>query len=216
MKIKLFTLLLICITLINPGLANTYEVPLTPYIRIDSGWYKFDDVSVPILKTEASSKIKSDIKQTLGIGVGVKFETLRLDFTYNHHISPLFTSRRTTNTYIMRRSSTIDAYLFNLYCDINDILSGFIPYIGTGIGVARVKDRVLNFVTTKGHIPSTNNFAYKIILGGALDLNTNIKLDASYNFINYGKSHSLIIDRQEYGKTLYKGHMINVGIRWEI
>ncbi len=215
MRIKLFTLLML-ILLVNSAKANKYDISVNPYIRIDSGWYKFDDVSVPNLRDNTANKIKTDIKQTLGIGIGAKFKIIRLDLTYNYHISPFFTSRRATNNYVMRRSATIDTYLFNLYCDINDVFSNFTPYIGAGIGISKIKDRVLNFITTKTHIPSKYNLAHKITIGGGFDLNENIKLDISYNFINYGKSNSIIIEHLEYGKTTYKGHMINVGVRWEI
>lgn len=221
MKNKIITIALSFILASNSNLAlakNTDDSStVSPYFRIDSGWSKFRDTSVPVTISQyfnqfSYKKVSSDFKPTLGAGIGLNLNrNLRTDFIFMRHISTAFKSSK---THTIKRVPLIDTYFLNLYYDIPNIFKGFTPYVGTGIGVALIKDKVKSFIHTKATMPRKTNLAYKFVIGSSVDLNEKVKMDISYTYHNYGKSSSNIINNQEFGKAIYKGYIISAGIRF--
>lgn len=192
-----------------PGVVNSY-------IRVDSGWNKLNNTNVPFDKA-GSKRVRANMHQTFGGGVGLVLDNnLRLDLTYQRHISPVFKANNMGNKYIMKRKVDADVLLLNVYHDVVGLHDTITPYVGVGFGAAKLKEKVTNFVGIKANVPVSTNLAYKIILGSTFDINDKAKLDVSYNYHNYGITKSKIIEKQEYGKTTYKGHNVNVGFRFHL
>jgi opacity protein-like surface antigen len=187
-----------------------------PYIRLDTGWSKLHDTEIPVAKgfpvILETKKVKSDFKPIIGGGIGFYLEKIRADITFNRHMAPVF---KGSNNNTVKRQPTIDTYFLNIYWDL-DIENNntiFTPYMGVGIGVALVKDKVKNLVGTKALIQRKINFAHRCIIGTTITVTDNVLFDISYIYHHYGRSRSKTIEKQQYGRTLYRGHMLTTGIR---
>jgi len=116
----------------------------------------------------------------------------------------------------------IDAYFLNLYYEIASNVSIFNPYIGAGVGLARVRDNLSlsliennNLSRSSQKISAKNNFAYKFVIGSSFDLNENVKFDLAYNYHDYGKTKSALDSRKnQIGKTYYRAHVVSAGLRF--
>jgi len=192
-----------------------------PYVRLDSGWAQFQRVN-GLSDINGNSKLKSKTNNIVGagLGIGINFgDKIRSDITWSRHLQPGLHSENSTAK--VERKPLIDAYFFNLYYETGISMSIFNPYIGAGAGVAVVKDK-LSYVainrngmhTGSYSINRKNNFAYKFTLGSAFDLNDRIKFDFSYNYHDYGKTKTgMDVLNKQIGKTHYRAHIINAGIR---
>lgn len=194
---------------------------ILPYVRIDSGWAGFQRVN-GLDTLNGNSKLKSKINNIVGagLGIGINFgDKLRSDLTWSRHLDPELHSENINFT--VKRKPLIDAYFFNIYYETGFQMSIFNPYIGGGAGVATVKDKLSYFVINNNvvnHgsylINRKNNFAYKLMVGSAFDLNERIKFDLSYNYHDYGKSKSRVdVLGKQIGKTHYRSHIISAGLR---
>lgn len=194
---------------------------LLPYFRLDSGWAMFENVKGTRVQNN-NSKLTSQANPIVGAGVGLGLnfgDKFRSDFTWSRHINLVFHADNAN--YNIKRKPVIDAYFFNLYYELGNLITVFSPYIGAGVGVAVVKDKlsvltITNDITSVSeNIARKNNFAYKFIIGSAFDLNERVKFDLSYSFNDYGKTKSrLDASKNQIGKTHYKAHVISAGLRF--
>jgi len=105
----------------------------------------------------------------------------------------------------------VRTFLLNVYYDF-DTKSGFSPYLGGGIGTARVKydDLTLDFY----HIPiilpgdSDHALAYQLSAGLGYAVNENITLDLSYRYFSTSDLHLQIVDDD------LSTHNILLGLRY--
>lgn len=121
-------------------------------------------------------------------------------------------------------SSTVKSQFImtNVYYDLTNS-SNFTPYIGAGIGYARLKAN--NSTSFRGMTEyfsdSSNNFIWNISAGASYNINTNLAIDASYRFTDYGKvktNHNFNIG-QQYNhqidtRSKVRGNTFNLGIRY--
>ena len=226
MKKNIIVTLLSTSLLVIPSIAKAerYINPdILGYFRIDSGWSHFHNVKAGDTGVAANSKLKSNTSAIVGagVGLGVNFgDKVRSDITWSRHLDPKLYADNQGNS--VKRKPLIDAYFANLYYETGLELSVFHPYVGAGIGFAALKDTLSYSVTTnnssnKGNyiIRRKNNFAYKLILGSAFDLNDTIKFDLSYNYNDYGKTKGAYTALgNQVGKTHYRAHIISAGLRF--
>lgn len=124
--------------------------------------------------------------------------------------------------------------MFNMYYDFATDTK-FTPYIGAGLGYARVKTKA----HTWGHCgtpantydlsfnKSANNFAFHIDLGGSYALTDQISLDLGYRYTNFGRIKTDPTIRDSMGKMMgvdgpfmidgdikVTMHEINLGLRY--
>jgi opacity protein-like surface antigen len=226
--------LLFLLALLSPLMASPqvsvaethfFDSQTLPYIRLDFGQAHFLKVkgagTVGSVSTINNLKSASNSILGAGLGLGINFgDKFRSDITWTHHLNPSLGS--TDKNILVVRNPTIDAYFFNLYYEIASQISIFNPYIGAGIGVARVKD-TLHFISVDNNavtlgselIPVKNNLAYKLTLGSSFDVNENIKLDLSYSYNDYGRSKQRIdTNNIQIGKTHYRAHVVSLGLRF--
>ena len=193
-----------------------------PYFRLDIGKSKFLNVfgSPAVIK---GKNLRSDVDTitSAGIGLGIDLgDKIRSDITWTHH---LYTTLRTDDDFCMvKRKPKIESYFLNLYYEIGSKISVFNPYLGAGIGIARISDKLYTSVIDNGviyknsqTIPLKNNFAYKFVFGSSFDLNESIKFDLEYNYHDYGKTKN-ISDKEnnQIGKTHYRSHCLSAGLRF--
>ncbi|KAA3447100.1 porin family protein [Mesorhizobium sp. SARCC-RB16n] len=123
---------------------------------------------------------------SLGGGVGYKInEHFRTDLTADYWFKSNFnggtSDLTTTSTEVSKMSALL--LLANAYVDIGT-WHGVTPYVGAGIGGARVKwDTVYDPNTTESN-PGTSSwrFAYAVMAGASYCLTDKVILDAGYRF----------------------------------
>jgi opacity protein-like surface antigen len=196
---------------------------ILPYIRLDSGWARFQRVD-GLSTGENTSKLKSKTNNIVGAGLGLGInwgDKVRSDITWFHHLHPKLSSEH-SNSKVIRRP-LIDAYFFNIYYETGIKICLLNPYIGVGAGLASVKDKLSYITNNKGLIESAsyiikrkNNFAYKLTVGSAFDLNDRVKFDLAYNYHDYGRARSSadLLNRQIGKTTHYRAHIISAGLRF--
>ena len=114
-----------------------------------------------------------------------------------------------TNFSIIKAKAETQAVLANLYYDINTG-SKLTPYIGAGIGGAKVKFSVEDESEDK------TTFAWQIGAGIAYALTDKLSLDMGYRFIHYGDftQDEELFDEYEHDKFESKAHEIHLGLRY--
>lgn len=226
MKKKYITLLSASLLIISPAIAEKQFISseILPYLRLDSGWSHFRSVH-GITYISTNNKLKSNTNNIVGAGAGLGInlgDKIRSDITWSHHLGAKLDWENQGN--LVKRKPVIDAYFLNFYYETGFALSVFHPYVGAGVGLAAVKDNLSYSVVNNNSlsygnyvINKKNNFAYKFILGSAFDLNDQIKFDLSYNYSDYGKSKGIYTSSNILiGKTPYRAHVINAGLRFGI
>jgi opacity protein-like surface antigen len=195
---------------------------LLPYFRIDFGQAHFFPVKGSP-KAVGNKKLHSTTNSVVsaGLGLGINFgDKFRSDITWVRHLDPVL--KATKDGDIVKRKPLIDAYFLNLYYEIASNVSIFNPYIGAGVGLARVRDNLSlsliennNLSRSSQKISAKNNFAYKFVIGSSFDLNENVKFDLAYNYHDYGKTKSALDSRKnQIGKTHYRAHVVSAGLRF--
>ena len=195
---------------------------LLPYFRIDFGQAHFFPVKgSPNAVGNKKLHSTSNTVVSAGLGLGINFgDKFRSDVTWVRHLDPVL--EKTKDGDIVKRKPVINAYFFNLYYEIASKVSVFNPYIGAGIGLARVSDNLSlslidnhNLSRSSQKISAKNNFAYKFVIGSSFDLNESIKFDLAYNYHDYGKTKSAFDSRKnQIGKTHYRAHVVSAGLRF--
>lgn len=101
------------------------------------------------------------------------------------------------------------ALMLNGYYDFNTG-TAFTPYVGAGIGYARLKntlsDEELSISKSKG------NFAWQVGAGVSYAVNSNVAVDLSYRFMDYGKVTHKVSEGE--GKVKQRGNEFNLGVRY--
>lgn len=195
---------------------------LLPYFRIDFGQAHFFPVKGSP-NAGGNKKLHSTTNSVFsaGLGLGINFgDKFRSDITWVRHLDPVL--KATQDGDIVKRKPLIDAYFLNLYYEIASNVSIFNPYIGAGVGLARVRDNLFlslvennNLSRSSQKISAKNNFAYKFVIGSSFDLNENVKFDLAYNYHDYGKTKSALDSRKnQIGKTNYRAHVVSAGLRF--
>jgi len=195
---------------------------LLPYFRIDFGQAHFFPVK-GLPNAVGNKKLHSATNSVVsaGVGLGKNFgDKFRSDITWVRHLDPVL--KATKDGDIVKRKPLIDAYFLNLYYEIASNVSIFNPYIGAGVGLARVRDNLSlsliennNLSRSSQKISAKNNFAYKFVIGSSFDLNENVKFDLAYNYHDYGKTKSALDSRKnQIGKTHYRAHVVSAGLRF--
>jgi opacity protein-like surface antigen len=195
---------------------------LLPYFRIDFGQAHFFPVKGSP-NAVGNKKLHSTTNSVVsaGLGLGINFgDKCRSDITWVRHLDPVLEATKDGD--IVKRKPVINAYFFNLYYEIASKVSVFNPYIGAGIGLARVSDNLSlslidnhNLSRSSQKISAKNNLAYKFVIGSSFDLNESIKFDLAYNYHDYGKTKSAFDSRKnQIGKTHYRAHVVSAGLRF--
>jgi len=212
-----------------------FDPPCLPYLRLDSGQAHFAKVQGSNITGEkVNLKSTSNLIIGAGVGLGINFgDKFRSDITWVRHLDPVLKATN-NNGEVVKRKPLIDAYFLNLYYEIASNVSIFNPYIGAGVGLARVRDNLsssligtddasrairqaglYNWQKSSQKIFAKNNFAYKFVIGSSFDLNENVKFDLAYNYHDYGKTKSALDSRKnQIGKTHYRAHVVSAGLRF--
>jgi opacity protein-like surface antigen len=198
-------------------------VPTRTVTRVepDAGWYLRGDLAYRIGRSNGvdttpvffplTHKMGDSI--AAGLGVGIKTEWLRTDFTIDI-ATPMKYEATPGGTSAKVSAST---FLFNGYLDLGTWYRAT-PYIGAGAGAARMG--ISDYSSTamapfSGDSSRTKwNFAWAGMAGVAYAISPNTMVDLGYRYINFG---DVTTGADAFGSTTLKqiaAHEVRVGLRW--
>ena len=174
------------------------------------------------------AKEKLDDALTLGAGAGMYLtNALRADLTVDHRFKADLSGYNPVNGgqgNIMDFSSTV--LLANLYWDLADRSSSFVPYVGAGIGVA------FNETGTRTMTPCatctapttspgkrTSSFAAAAMFGVTRSVGTALKIDAGYRYLYMGDVETGYIDPAAGDPLKFEdvdSHELRIGVRYDL
>ena len=196
---------------------RTFETNSGWYLRGDLGydWGQTNDPQsqsgYPSAKTSALGNSPSG-----GFGFGIKRNWMRTDVTIDYAAAKDYKGTIATPDDVTAKTSAWSV-LFNGYLDLGSWYR-VSPYIGAGVGAARV--RVFDYASSvappfAGGTSNTQwNFAWAAMAGVGVTLSSNLMMDAGYRYINYGDASSAA---DSFGSMKFKNlaaHEVRVGLRW--
>ncbi len=188
-----------------------YEVGSNWYLRGDLGykWYAAPNASYPVpgygdMKDESLSNTGA-----VGLGFGYRFNKyFRSDFTLDyewpsHFKGMLHCPEPCTGQpgpEYSKQYADISAWsgLLNVYFDLDlsgQGLSGFIPYLGGGVGVSTLTTTKVHYANPNGTTGTwkgekTTNLAWALTAGVAIPMSKNWLVDLNYRYVNLGNAQS--------------------------
>jgi opacity protein-like surface antigen len=171
------------------------EAP-TQYRQLMSGWYLRGDIAYrwnsggTPTSNVTSEKYTTSYDATFGFGY--KYQWFRADLTFDYAGPARVTANTTAATPQPQFTAKIGSQtvLANGYIDFGT-WAGFTPYVGAGVGIARL--RSVNFVDTADS-PSTistgpgfhQNFAWAAMAGVAYQVTQSWLIDVGYRHLELG------------------------------
>ena len=181
-----------------------------------------------------SGKDKSTKGQAvLGLAVGYDFNLvndvpLRAEFEYawrgkKEMVNERFDAVNPPNDGNIKSKVGAQSFFFNGYFDIHND-SPVTPYIGAGLGLARVSSESL---VTIDNVPGNmsisktkTNFAWNIGAGAAFEISDSVVLDVGYRYADFGKvdgSTSVVVPPYTINASMdtkVKTHEVLLGLRF--
>jgi opacity protein-like surface antigen len=156
-----------------------------------------------------SAAFGEDIKDNYLVDAGVGCyltDHLRADLTVGYRST---TKLRDGFNSLSAKLTSYNA-MINGYFDLGDF-GAITPYVGAGIGVAR--NRVHSIDLPAGQSAGTNtSLAWALHAGASFQLSDNVSLDASYRYIDLGKTKSSsAVDPVAVEKI--RAHDVRIGLR---
>ena len=128
---------------------------------------------------------------SLAVGISAKTATgtIRAELEYNKNSDAEKTHDLLFDEEIGHGKFTVESqsYMANLYYDF-DTNTPFMPYVGIGAGLAKVKGKLSGETETYilGGSMSDTHFAWQAGVGVNYALNQNVSLDLGYRYVDYG------------------------------
>lgn len=179
------------------------------YLGLGGGanWARDADLSGAGINTEAQYDMGWAGIGTVGYGFG---NGLRLELELGYRDNDIDSVNGVTNA---GGSTNVFSGMVNA---LYDIPTGWAltPYIGAGVGYARVKMDGVNVTPTARIDDSDNVFAYQGIVGAAYGLTQNLKLSLDYRYFatldpEFTTNTGVKVDGE------YAAHTVLIGLRWE-
>jgi opacity protein-like surface antigen len=197
-----------------------------PPLVINSGWYVRGDLGYGwgrLSGAQAAIGFPPDpSNNTLGngmiggLGVGIKRDWIRTDLTADYLSDMKYQGTVVAPNDVTAKMSAWSV-LLNGYLDLGSWYR-VSPYIGAGVGAARV--RVSDFQSTAtppftaGASNSQWNFAWAAMAGVGYTISPNVVADVGYRYLNLGDTKSAT---DPSGYMTFKNiasHQVRVGLRW--
>ncbi|MBP5344169.1 MAG: porin family protein [Alphaproteobacteria bacterium] len=190
-------------------------VKVRPYVSAKAG-YVWADARAYVSDADTGEKISKlmGTNHTLmgAFAAGVKVCAFRTELEYNHWGKTK--SDRVLPAWNERAVSTLEqqSLMLNGYFDI-PTKTALRPYVGAGIGMARIRGRVLYPETVGKHVHRDTSFAWQAGAGFGYDLTKNLTLDVGYRYVNNGN----VVIKSDFGfpiKYKARDQEILVGLRY--
>lgn len=161
--------------------ANANAIELKPYVGAK---LKYVDLSSELSEDGFNLLNGNDnlVGSSIAVGLSVKLErgSVRAELETNANSD----AEKTSYAGIIKTKVEAQSVMLNGYYDI-DTKTKITPYIGAGIGYAKVKGTVYVDGIKLGSMDD-NNFAWQVGFGASYAVNEHICLDAGYRYMDYG------------------------------
>jgi opacity protein-like surface antigen len=158
------------------------------YLRADGG-YRWGSITgadaAPGFTNPTDSSSGEGVM--FGLGAGFRHNWLRADVTIDYAAAQKYQGTIVTSDDVSAKIQT-DTALLNLYADLGT-WSRFTPYIGAGIGTARIavsdfEGPMPPLTGAAGH--SQWNLAWAAMAGTAFAISRNLQIDVGYRYLSFG------------------------------
>ena len=196
-------------TLLLAGVASTLLVMNANAVELQhyvSAKFTNSDMSNDV-KYETVKENADDNVLGASIAYGVKIGTIRTEVELNIHEDA---EKKYADEYeTWKNSVENNSVMLNAYYDI-DTGSKFTPYIGGGIGVAKLKGKVSYDEETDS--VKNDSFAWQLGAGVSYAMTDNLSLDAGYRYVDYGD----VTIKEDWGKVEFDStsHELHIGARY--
>lgn len=148
----------------------------------------------------------------LDIPIAVTNGHFRGEIEYGYNSKSKIDGRFADNTSVSNQVKT-QFVMLNAYYDFTNS-TDFTPYVGAGIGYARLKTN--SQVSYQSFGKKENNFIWNLGVGVAYEITPNVSLDVGYRYVDYGKVSSAtnIYTRPANARSKLRAHEFNFGIRY--
>lgn len=200
--------------LVNETISEKKSVLFRPYVSLKANYSKMN-MDTRISDTIGSYEgAKKDWNWGGSVAAGMKICAFRVELEYNQSATAKDTRHATGGLYdTVRGNQSYRSYMLNGYFDI-PTYTAFHPYIGAGIGMARVKNRLAFLNTDTITKQKSNNFAYQLMAGITYALNYHWTLDVGYRYVDNGDTSWDIAGgaaKVDFDST---EHQITAGVRY--
>jgi len=172
-----------------------------------------------------SNSLDGDLDGAFSLGGGIGYQItnyLRTDVTADYWFDSDFTGSTIGTNGVSGDASSFSSWLLlaNAYADLGTYY-GFTPYVGAGIGGARIKwddlHNTIGPVTTVHEGAENWRFAWALMAGTAYCLTDNLKLDVGYRFshINGGRMFELADVTGPGFDNGFNVHEARAGLRYQ-
>ena len=165
------------------------------YAQGQGGWALTPDVKAPGARIKYNRSL-SDAYSFAG-ALGYKSGPVRYALQYLYAMSDIKTIAGVT----ISGDTTVHAGMANVYYDFDQLNPNFSPYIGGGIGYARVDTSVVG-------TGSNNTFAFQGIAGVSYNVNSNLGLFADYRYFGTTKA------KKALGNKRYQNNIFSIGLSY--
>lgn len=238
--------ILIALSVITLSTSSSANEGHNFYFKVNAGANKMRNAKQKLEDMNMkSTKSKSEISPTFGIGAGYYInDMIRTDLTFdyskvsfkkgqtNFNMPGDNAGKIITGQLLLKRNASIYSLMISGYIDI-PTTENFSIFVGAGVGVAQIREKlhgilagvVLDGDTVIGagnekdskRSKNKNNFAYSLTIGSTLKVASNVNIDFSYRWQDFGSS---TYKKDKDGDTLtsnrYNGHSGTAGLRFSL
>jgi len=185
-----------------------------PYIGGEAGAVFLSTAKFTSDNTADNSEVKSKTGFGLGLLGGFDFGTYRLEgeFAYRKNNLKEITFVGSSTEPVSGDVSSM-ALLVNGYYDFRMVSPTFVPYLGLGLGGARVKAKVIHQDGSTIADDSDTVFAYQLAAGVGYAVSKEVTLDLGYKYFATAKPEIRDANGVK-GKGEYQTHNIFLGARY--
>lgn len=199
-------------------------VPRVKSFDLNSGWYVRGDLGYGwgrLNGVQSATGFSDPTNNSLGgaltggLGVGIKRDWIRTDLTADYLSDMKYQGTVVAPNDVTAKMSAWSV-LLNGYLDLGSWYR-ISPYIGAGVGAARVRVADVQSAAVPPFTPGLSNtqwnFAWAAMLGVGYTVTPNVVADIGYRYLNLGDAKSA----DALGFMTFKNiasHQVRVGLRW--
>lgn len=204
MKKLFIASVLSAMTLTSFTMAQEYN----QYLSAKGVWsYATDKFELNDSGSFKKSKGVAGIRIAYGMTIPLEKNQLRTELEYGYNGKVKFTIDGDNSE---MKAQTV---MLNAYYDF-DTGTQWRPYLGVGLGYARLKHQFSNHEEQQYASKSKGNFAWNMSIGTTYAIDRNIALDLSYRFTDYGKVSQDNHTYFDVKKTKQRANELNFGVRY--
>ncbi len=192
--------------------STTFAMDLEQYVSAKAVLNHTNNKFELLGESAKENKNVGGFRLAYGAAFPVGDNKIRTELEYGYNGKVKFSDSDTVygNTFTLSSETKSQSLMANVYFDFNTGTE-FTPYVGAGIGYARLKNTLSD--TEYSISKSSNNFAWNIGAGVSYAVNRDVDIDLSYRFADYGKVKYNYGQELE-GKVKQRGNEFNLGVRF--